>query len=988
MASVRALAVAFACIAWLPLEAYAQATISGVVRDGSGAVLPGVTVEASSPVLIEKTRTAVTDGTGQYRIVDLPAGAYSVTFVLAGFNSQSRADIQLTGSFTAAVDAELSVGTLQESVTVTGESPIVDVQGSKVQKTLDSSTIAQVPNARQYYSFTALVPGLNIQGSDVGGSSGPTFSVFQAHGGRRNEGRLQVDGAEVGFLGVSYYVADIGAAQEVAVTVTGGLGEAATGGPVMNVMSRSGGNTFSGSLFANFANGAMTSNNITDTLRAAGLVVPNSLEKNWDSSASIGGPIRRDRIWFFANARHQGSRNLIAGVWRNLNAGDPNKWTYQPDLSQQAQSDGTWKNAGLRLTWQATPRNRFVAWLDEQSACRLCLPLAATTTTAPEATNQAGAYPERAARISWTSPLTNRVLLEANVRQHVEQFGGIENGNTRSLTRVTEQAGLIPGLTYRSQNWTRPFVRTVAPMASLSYITGAHNVKTGFIYTAYSRRAQNYTNDNLLAYRFRDGVPNQLTMTAAADLVTLSEIRTQAAYVQDQSTFGRVTFQGGLRYEHVSSYFPEQRLGPSRFVPTPIMFASQDSPIGLHDLFPRGGMSLDVFGNRKTALKITFGRYPPDVAGTTGVDIAANPASNVATSTNRAWTDANGNFLPDCELLNPVAQDLRSSGGDVCGAWATQGFGRNVVTTSYDPSVTTGFNRRPYSWDLTTTIQHELVSRMSVEVSYARRIYGNFIVTDNRAVTPADYDPFSVAVPVDSRLPGGGGGVITGLYDVKPTKFGLVDNLVTSASNFGKQIEHYNGVDVSVNVRGRRGLTLQGGLSTGRIVTDECDVLPKLDSPSPLYCHNQTPFLTSYSGLVGYTIPRIDLQIGATMQSRPFQGANAPTITSQSLTASYVVPNALVVPSLGRNLAGNAANVTVNVVQPGTLYGDRINQIDFRANRRIGLGSRRVMLGVDVYNILNSSAVTTYNQTYGQAWLTPQAILTARFAKVTAQIDF
>ena len=368
---------------------------------------------------------------GTYRIVDLPSGSYTVTFSLTGFNSSSATDIQLTTSFTATVDAALRWAVVEETITVTGESPIVDVQGSKVQKTLDSATIGAIPNARQYFSFTALVPGLTIQGSDVGGSLGPTFSVFQAHGGRRNEGRLQIDGAEVAFLGVSYYVADTGAAQEISVAVTGGMGEAATGGPVMNVISRSGGNTFSGSLFGNFANSSMTSTNVTQDLLNAGLKVPNALEKNWDTSAWYGGPVKKIVLWFFVNGRHQGNRNLVSGVWRNLNAGDSTRWTYQPDLSQQAKSDGTWKNAGLRLTVQATARNKFVAWWDEQSVCRLCLPLASTPTTAPEATNQAGAHPERAARLTWTSPVTNRLLLEANIREHAEQYGGREKEQPR-----------------------------------------------------------------------------------------------------------------------------------------------------------------------------------------------------------------------------------------------------------------------------------------------------------------------------------------------------------------------------------------------------------------------------------------------------------------------------------------------------------------------------------------------------------------------------
>ena len=976
-------------LAAIPARTFAQSTITGVVADASNAVLPGVAVEASSPVLIEKARTVVTDGTGQYRIVDLPAGTYTVTFTLAGFSTVKREGIRLTGSFTASVNAQLGLGALEETVTVTGESPIVDVQGSKVQQTIDDETIAVIPNARQYFSFTALVPGISIQGADVGGSSGPTFSVFQSHGGRRNEGRLQVDGTEVAFLGVSFYVADTGAAQEIALTVSGGMGEAVTGGPIMNVVSRSGGNTFHGSLFANFANDSMQSDNMTPELRNAGLRVPNPLQKLWDSSAWFGGPIKRDRIWFFANARHQGNRKLVAGMWRNLYAGDPTKWTYEPDLTHQATEDGTWRNAGLRLTWQATPRNKIVAWWDEQDVCRLCLEDAGTTTTSPEATSTSGAYPESVARFSWTSTVTNRLLLEANLRRHYEQPGGEETAaNDRSLIRVTEQAGLIPGLTYRSQNWTRGNILTLAPTFSVAYVTGAHSMKAGYVFTRYRRLfGANYTNDQQLAYRFRDGVPNQLTMTAIP-ASTWNTTTTHGTYVEDRSTFGRLTVQGGLRFEHIGGSFAESTLGPSQFMPEAIVFPAQDSPVKLTDVFPRAGISYDLFGTSRTALKLTFGRYPPDVAGTGTIDNVGNPGAAVATTTNRAWTDANRNYVADCDLLNPAAQDSRGAGGDMCGPWATLNFGKNVATTSYDPAILDGWNLRPYSWDLTATVQHQVFRRMSVEFTYARRIYGNFIVTDNRAVTPSDYDPYSLTAPVDPRLPGGGGFQVTDLYDIKPGKFGQVDNFVTSAKNFGKQTEHYNGIDFSVNLRPTGGLTVQGGLSVGRISTDACDVTPKMDDPSARFCHVQTPYDTNVMGLVAYTIPRIDLQVGGTFLSKPYQGVNVPSIASQSLAANWVVPNALVAPSLGRNLAGGAANVTVNLVEPGTMYGDRINQVDVRVGKRFTLGSKAVTLGLDVFNLLNSSAVLAYNQTYGLTWLTPQAILVARFAKVSAQFDF
>jgi hypothetical protein len=399
-------------------------------------------------------------------------------------------------------------------------------------------------------------------------------------------------------------------------------------------------------------------------------------------------------------------------------------------------------------------------------------------------------------------------------------------------------------------------------------------------------------------------------------------------------------------------------------------------------------VSFDVFGTGRTAVRMVFGRYPPDVAGTGTIDNVGNPGANVATTTNRAWTDANRNYVADCDLLNPAAQDLRSRGGDMCGQWSNLYFAKNVATTTYDPAILAGWNLRPYSWDLTATVQHQLLTRMSVELTYARRIYGNFVVTDNRAVGPQDYDPYTITAPVDPRLPDGGGYQVTGLYDIKPEKFGLVDNFVTDASRFGKQTEHYNGVDISVNLRPTNGLTIQGGYSAGRSSTDACDVTPKMDDPSPRFCHLETPFHTNLMGLIAYTIPRIDLQVGGTFVSKPYQGVNVPSISSQSLAANWVVSNALIAPSLGRNLAGGAANATVNLVEPGTLYGDRLNLLDVRVAKRFTFGPRAVTLGLDVFNLLNSSAVLTYNQTYGVTWLTPQSILVARFAKVSAQYDF
>src|SRR5438552_12036797 len=305
------------------------AAVTGVVTDTSGAVLPGVTVEAKSPALIEQLRSAVTDEAGRYRIVDLRPGTYTVTFTLPGFTTITRDGIELSGTFIATVNADLRVGSLQETVTVTGETPVVDTQSTKTQETLQNELIGSIPTGRQYYSLTTLVPALNVQGNDVGGVQGPIFSVFQAHGGRRDEGQVHIEGLSMGFqgLGVSFYVPDVGNAQEVNFTVSGGMGEATTGGPVMNILPKVGGNEFHGTVFFNGASAGLQGSNYTQALRVAGLRSPNKLQKLWDLNGAFGGPVLKDRVWFYWNVRYQGNRKYVA-LWRNKNAGDLTKWTY------------------------------------------------------------------------------------------------------------------------------------------------------------------------------------------------------------------------------------------------------------------------------------------------------------------------------------------------------------------------------------------------------------------------------------------------------------------------------------------------------------------------------------------------------------------------------------------------------------------------------------------------------------------------------------
>ena len=315
-----------------PSFAFAQASIRGVVKDSSGAVLPGVTVEASSPALIEKTRSAVTDGAGQYAIEDLRPGTYAVSYSLSGFTTIRREGVELTGTFVATLNVDLKVGNVAETITVSGETPVVDVVSAKQQATVSNDTIAAIPTARLYHSIAALIPGVSVSGTqDVGGIAGPTTVTFSMRGGPGNEGRLTVDGMSLGAslngTGVSYTVADVGNAQEIVFTTAAALGESEVGGPSMNLVPRQGGNRFTGTFFANGANDSLASSNYSDALKAQGLPAPSLLLKIWDTNGAVGGPVRKDRLWFFSAARYQGNRKT-APNFVNANADDPSKWTY------------------------------------------------------------------------------------------------------------------------------------------------------------------------------------------------------------------------------------------------------------------------------------------------------------------------------------------------------------------------------------------------------------------------------------------------------------------------------------------------------------------------------------------------------------------------------------------------------------------------------------------------------------------------------------
>jgi hypothetical protein len=892
--------------------------------------------------------------------------------------------------------------------------------------------LTSIPTARSWAATALLIPGIITTGggpTDV--QVTPQMTVFGGAGGRSNEGRMQVDGlntgAGLGGSGVSTYVADISNAQEVVTTTSGGLGEAEVGGPTLSIIPKSGGNSVAGNAYISAVGGGMIGSNYTDALKAAGLTTPGKLQKQWDATFGLGGPIVKDRLWYRVAIRDEGQHRTIPNIYPNLNAGDPTKFNYAPDFAHDVRGAESWRLYTVRLTIQATQRDKVNVHWDEQHPCNGATygtsgdgcrnqpesgnrvgPLGLgglSSTTSPEVAQYLHAHP-RVRQLTWSQTATNRLLFEAGFGAYQAPFGPYESPDNpnRDLVRMTEQCsagcpanGNIPNLTYRSANWSDSWDAQYTWRASAAYVTGSHSLKIGYGGVALVSDLQNFTNNKNLAYTVNNGVAVSLTQLLLP-FTTSHRTRNMSLYVQDQWTLGRMTLQGALRFDRNWSFSPDQQIPASTFLPTALVFPETKGVDAYLDLSPRGGVAYDLFGTGRTAVKVNFGKYLEPTSNNNNY-VLANPITRIATTAQRSWTDSNGNWTPDCNLLSPAAQNLSATGGDVCGAMNNQTFGTATQTTaSIDPKILSGWGVRSNDWQIGASVQQQVLQGVSVEVGYFHRWLNNFTVTDNLALGAADFTGYSITAPADSRLPDGGNYVVGGLYNVTPAGFTTpARNSITLADDIGDQYQRYNGVLLNVTARVSSRLQFQSGINAGKTVQDNCAVraqVPELTTgagTSPAvgvgnpYCHSEPGVVTKLTALGAYTMPRAEVLISGTFRSD--QGA--------PLAATWNAPAALVSAALGRPAAIVGTTVPINLVAPGQVWGDRVNALDLRVAKVLRFGRTRSTVGIDVVNALNSDAILTYNQSYNPnittgaaAWLAPTSVLTPRFVKVSAQIDF
>jgi hypothetical protein len=1035
-----------------PATAFAQATLTGTVRDASGGVLPGVTVEASSPALIEKVRAAVTDDTGQFRIIDLRPGTYTLTATLPGFVTVRREGIELSGTQVLTFPIEMKVGGLEETITVTGETPVVDVQSVRREVVLDNEVIQTIPATRAAGALLNATPGVFV--GDAALSTSPAMTAFNARSSTINstfvagEGRYAINGFPLTAArsgGFSSYVYDTVNTDEIAITVGGGLGESDSGGPMFNIIPRSGGNLFSGTAFYNTAGEWSSGDNLTDEIRALN---PNLQEapgviKAYDWSASFGGPILRDRLWFFGSYRDLSSQTGMEGIFANANAGDASRWDWVGSpIEARLVQDRTMiigrlmgqfgqhrirVNSEYQHRCEGTPlqvgtdgcHNRGEDWIglgNNQNPIQM----------SPEATQTAGRgyfdVPFYVNQGTWTMPASDKLLLEAGYTAFRYQpiFGHPAPDADTSLTPVTELSNAInpaTGLRYAPvANYRYRGVETWGPatgttddvLAAASYVTGANSMKAGYQFRRLDLLDNTVANQSQLGYRFNQGVPVGVNYYLP-DFGRRTITSTHSVYLQDSWTRDRLTLQGAIRYDRASSFAPSELNGTTKtsfLNPAPITIERTAGVDAYHDITPRVGVAYDVFGNGRTAVKFNWGRYLAYAANDSPYT-STNPGATVVREVqNRGWTDSDRDFVVDCDLLNPAQNgECATAGG------TAPNFGRLGAATIVDPNVLSGWGVRPHDYQTTFTVQQELLPRISAEFSFTHRTFHSFFVTDdlNRQGDLSQYyENYTLTAPQDPRLPGGGG------YDIvrfiqTPATLGIApQRILMREKDLGAERDSaWDGFDITVNARLRGGLTAQVGTTTGRGKVNTCavDVLYNqvnaqtgaLAGPDPRGCNDVEPWQTTLRGLASYTIPRIDVLVSTVVRSQP----EALLANTANATAQWQVPNSVIIAALGHShpsLTPTGITVVPLGHNDARIYADeRRTQVDMRFAKIVRFGRTRTDIGVDLNNLLNTNYSTGFNTTYlyntdnvprPSGWATPTAIANPRFVRLNFTVNF
>ena len=947
------LVIVSAALLLLPAAARAQgdrASISGLVSDSTGAVLPGVTVEAASPVLIERTRTGMTDSAGRYSIVDLRPGTYTVTFTLPGFRAVRREGILLEGAFAAQVNASLAVGAVEETITVAGAAPVVDVQSTRAQFVNNKAILEALPVARTLNGGMSLVPGVNSQNNAAGSSPGQILAdlyinTATVHGSVTADQHSYVDGMNItqmllsGGGQIAANPANDLTATEIVYDVSSQSAEIANAGVRGDVIPKEGGNAFAGTYRAFGTWPSLVGKNLTPELKQF-ITSANRLDYNWESNVAIGGPIRQNKLWYFG---------AVKLTQQNILATD----SFFPDGRQAGTGGHLNPNITARITYQVTPHTKLR--LSANDGTIVTERWDVTGSVSPEANLYLKTPINYSFVAKGTSVLTNRLLLEFgesfsattyeyHYQPEVGQFD-VQHFNATTGRATTAYA-----------NPTRYYDHIYNTVANLSYVTGSHAFKAGGTFESGFQRQRYDQNGDISQLTYVNNaagvaLPNSVGVRNTF-LVKFENVNAHmGVYGQDKWTLRRLTLNLGGRFDYLNASVPAESNPAGRFVTARSSDAIACLPCWKQGSIRLGG-SYDVFGSGRTAVKGTVGKYVASQSA--GVASSTNPMQ-LQTDT-RAWQDLDGNGSALDGNGNAQYNEI--------GPVRNSNFGIPKGATRFDP--TTPW---PTNWEESASVVQQLFSTVSVTAAYYHREYFNQSLTRNVLVDPkADYTANTITVPANAKLPNGGGQTVT-VYNLNANKLGQVDSVSTYST---ANTRVYNGFEFSANARLPHGAFLFGSVTKERSAVNNCDVASS-DPNNLRFCNQVPPFRGLYKMSGGYPLP-YDVQLSSTLQFRP-GGSIASGYTFNSAAAGFAITG--------------GGNLTVaNIVDPTTQFYDYIKQFDMRVSRTFRFGSRRLQAFLEVFNLPNVSTVLQVNTRIGPLYYNPQLIEQPRHFQIGGQFDF
>ncbi len=912
---------------------HAQNGIAGTVKDASGAVLSGVVVVASSPALIEKTRSVLTDGSGQYKIVDLRPGTYSVSFSLPGFTSQQHDGIELTADFVADVNATMQVGASTQTVDVQADVSSLDVQSSTQQAVLSRAVMDDLPTGHSVFSDAQTLPGATLSRPDVGGSSGMQQTTIQIHGANTSDCQFQMDGMNVSQFGscsVGVYYND-GQIQETSYQTSAIAAENSAGGIVINMIQKVGGNQFHGAFYGTGGTASMESNNVPASEMASGVLkAGNHFSNVYDVNGSVGGPIIKDKLWFFSSVRRWGVNEYVANTFitPGVQALDPNRIT----------------EAMLRLDWQITPKNKFSVFYDKDMKYR---GQRRDTSSLYSYINGNAAVIQHTplgyiSQAKFTSILSPKWVLQAGVSFFFLDYTySYEPGVTSQSIATIDLA--LSTLTNAAEYLYRSIGARRTYDGNVSYVNGSHNIKfgvddsTGGYRNAYTMNGDTYAG-------FYNGAPDVAYLYNTPVDAVQNLKADLGAYAQDSWTYHRLTINAGVRFEWLNAENPAQTTGAGTWEPART-FAPENNLPNWKNIVPRIGLSYDLLGKGKTVLKASASKYD----GQLNINIAQTVDPMFLTSETCNWTPPAGTTPA---MMGTEGQTiLNESTFTSC-----TGF-NGAVNTHVAANI-----KRPFSWEYTALVQQEIMPQFVVSVGAYIRENRNNLGSANTDVPISDYTPYTIANPLT-------GAPLT-VYNEDPAQKGLQYLLY---DNYKQLNSEYRGIElIGRKIFRGKGAFIASTLTIGRIYGSNTS--SDLNNPNLLY---------NSIGAIGMDATYQFRVNGAYPLPWHFKlSGNYQYLTGQPFNPTYTV-NKTIDPGLTQ------LTQTIVLDKPGSERLPNLSLLDLRVSRPFTLRERwKVEPIVDLYNVLNVNTPYTEVTTVGANLGHYSANTEGRFLKAGLKVDF